>query len=95
MQTWWVAVKQADGTEAEPEVARVWFNGTEVDEVLLPGDERGFYADKVRLIERVLPAGCAAAVVAKLQEAIDGSGAWGPWSLTQEAIDILQGENQP
>ncbi len=72
-QTWWVAVKQADGTEAEPEVAQVWFNGTGVEEVLLLGNDCGLHADAVRLIERVLPAGRAAAAVEKLEEIVNSS----------------------
>ena len=67
-QTWWVAVKQPDGTEAEPEVAQVWFkDADQVEEVLRLGDERGLWPDQVRLIERVLPAGRAAAAVEKLE----------------------------
>ncbi|MCJ2040964.1 hypothetical protein MKK55_18715 [Methylobacterium sp. J-059] len=67
-QTWWVAVKQPDGTEAEPEVAQVWFKDAhQVEEVLRLGDERGLWPDQVRLIERVLPAGRAAAVDARLK----------------------------
>ncbi|BDL39009.1 hypothetical protein [Methylorubrum sp. GM97] len=93
-QTWWVAVKQADGTEAEPEVAQVWFNGTGVEEVLLLGNDCGLHADAVRLIERVLPAGRAAAAVEKLEEIVNSS-----WHVDQstegamEVLDILQGES--
>jgi len=73
---WWVAQTLTDGSERtlwdgserEPEVAQVWFKDDGgVDFSMLAGVEDMFTPDEVRLIERVLPAGRAAAVDAPLR----------------------------
>lgn len=92
-QYWWASVHGHDN----PEIVEVTFENGKPRRVDLIGTDNYILAPdfewcKVRLIERVLPAGRAAAAVEKAQEAFDTGCAEDIWGVVSEAIAILQGE---
>ena len=93
IQFWWATVHGHD----RPEVVRVFLKDGTPRVVSLVGTEADIWASefialKVRLIERVLPAGRAAAAVEKLQYFMTDD--YRTDFVCDQVIAILQGESQ-
>ena len=89
---WWIAQRLRDGSEGEPEIAEIHEMSADYKVAYITGLEVEIDLSDVRLIERVLPAGRAAAAVEKLESIVSSS--WHVDQATGDAmkvIDILQG----
>ena len=89
-QFWWASVHGHDN----PEIVEVTFEDGNPRRVDLIGTDNyicptDFEHCQVRLIERVLPVGRAAAAVKRLEEI---AGEKWPWRVVEEISAILQGE---